>query len=96
MIASIVASLASASTPAPSVVREHAGVSLVEVPVTVLDSRGKPVRDLKADDFQVFDNGTEVKIESLDINDHLVAAALQYLSRGYRPIALVPGQKMAV
>ena len=40
-------------------------VTLVTVPVMVMDRAGKCIRDLKASDFRVFENGKEQKIDRL-------------------------------
>ena len=56
------------STPGP--VTERIGVSLVEVPVSVLDSSGAPVPGLQARDFHIFDDGRPVEIEALDIEEY--------------------------
>ncbi len=40
--------------------------SLVTVPVEVRDSAGRPVRNLRLEDFQIFQNGEEQKLLSLD------------------------------
>jgi Ca-activated chloride channel family protein len=40
-------------------------VTLVTVPVMVMDKAGKCIRDLKASDFRVFENGKEQKIDRL-------------------------------
>ncbi|MEW6363409.1 MAG: VWA domain-containing protein [Acidobacteriota bacterium] len=39
--------------------REEAGASIVEVPVFVQDEKGRPVPDLKQEDFKVYEDGNE-------------------------------------
>jgi VWFA-related protein len=47
-------------------VRELVNVNVVEVPVTVVDSSGNPVRGLTAANFELIDNGTKRTITSFD------------------------------
>ena len=49
--------------------RETAEVSLVEVPVRVLDREGAPMRDLAAKDFTLFDEGRPQEIVGFDAVD---------------------------
>lgn len=44
----------------------QAETRIVEVAIVARDSDGSPVPDLTADDFRVFDNGVEQKIQSFD------------------------------
>ena len=44
----------------------QAETRIVEVAIVARDSKGDPVNDLTADDFRVFDNGVEQKIQSFD------------------------------
>ena len=55
--------------PAKSPVRESAEVVLVEVPVRVVDRDGKPIRNLKASDFELFDDGKKQTIVGFDAID---------------------------
>ncbi len=46
-------------------------VTAVELPVTVLDRAGKPVKDLEQDDFTVFENGVEQEISHFALHEDL-------------------------
>lgn len=50
-------------------VREEARVTLVEVPVNVIDKQGRPVENLKAEDFEVFDDGKSLPITGFEVLD---------------------------
>jgi VWFA-related protein len=57
-----------AQTPAePPVVRFRNTVRLVEVDVVAKDKHGKPVADLEAQDFTLFDNGQPQKIKAMSV-----------------------------
>ncbi|HEY2798867.1 MAG TPA: VWA domain-containing protein [Thermoanaerobaculia bacterium] len=57
---------AAAGAQEPGPVRETAEVSLVEVPVRVLDKNGAPMRGLEAKDFTLFDEGRPQEIVGFD------------------------------
>lgn len=48
---------------------EAVEVTVVEVPVTVVDSAGKPVRGLTKDDFEIFDDGKRATVEHFEVLD---------------------------
>lgn len=50
-------------------VRETVNVNLVEVPVTVVDRNGNPVRGLTADKFELIDQGQKRAITSFEVID---------------------------
>jgi VWFA-related protein len=52
-----------------STVREEARVVVVEVPVNVTDREGHPVQNLKAEDFEVYDDGKPQKITGFEVLD---------------------------
>jgi len=67
--AGLIASFAGGAQTSVPPVKESVGVSLVEVPVTVLDSAGAPVRGLAISDFRVFDDGDEIHPEAMDVTE---------------------------
>jgi VWFA-related protein len=52
-----------------SAVREEARVVVVEVPVNVLDKDGHSVEGLKAEDFEVFDDGKPQQVTGFEVLD---------------------------
>ena len=56
-------------------VSEKITVSLVEVPVTVFDGSGNPVRGLKAENFELSDDRGTHAITSFDVMDYATAGA---------------------
>jgi VWFA-related protein len=58
-----------ASTASFAQLKESISVNIVEVPVTVVDSSGNPVRGLTAANFKLLDNGKERPISSFDTVD---------------------------
>src|ERR1700730_2386326 len=51
-------------------------VNEVIVPVTVLNSKGEMIFDLKKDNFHIYDNGVEQVLEQFDIGGDRLAVAL--------------------
>src|SRR5438067_7983314 len=67
-ILGIIAAVAGAATLFAQM-RETVNVNVVEVPVTVIDSSGNPVRGLTAANFELYDNGTKRDITGFDAID---------------------------
>ena len=61
-------------------VRESVTVSLVEVPVNVVDAGGNPVRGLTAANFELYDQGKRQQITSFDTIDFAVRDAVNAVS----------------
>src|SRR5438093_2036379 len=61
-------------------VKETVNVYLVEVPVTVVDSSGNPVRGLTAANFEIIDNGTKRQVTAFDKIDFASAEAVSAIS----------------
>jgi VWFA-related protein len=69
-----------AVTAAAAPVNETLTVSVVEVPVTVVDGSGNPVRGLTAANFKLLDNGKEREIMSFDTIDFASNESMQAVS----------------
>ena len=61
-------------------VRETVNVNVVEVPVTVVDSSGNPVRGLTAANFELVDGGRKRDITSFDSIDFASTASVNAIS----------------
>jgi VWFA-related protein len=61
-------------------VKETVNVFVVEVPVTVIDSKGNPVRGLTAANFELTDNGTKRTIDSFDKIDFASSESVTAIS----------------
>lgn len=73
--ACIAALLLLVAATAAAQVRENITVSLVEVPVTIVDGSGNPVRGLTAANFELFDRGKKQQITAFDTIDFAVRGA---------------------
>ena len=69
LAAASIAWSAGAAAQQPGAVRETAEVTLVEVAVRVTGKDGVPIRDLKASDFSLFDDGRKQEIVGFDAFD---------------------------
>jgi len=61
-------------------VKETVNVYLVEVPVTVVDSSGNPIRGLTAANFEIIDSGTKRQITAFDKIDFASPEAVSAIS----------------
>src|SRR5437764_8056143 len=62
----LVAAVAICATSAFAQMKETVNVNVIEVPVTVVDSSGNPVRGLTAANFEIYDGGKKQTITSFD------------------------------
>jgi hypothetical protein len=84
-LAAIGVGAAAAQEPGP--VRETAEVSLVEVPVRVLDKNGAPLHGLEAKDFTLFDDGRRQEIvgfDAVNLADHTAGPGVESPSASAR------------
>jgi VWFA-related protein len=77
IVAALVACSALAQVPA---VKETISVHVVEVPITVVDRDGNPVRGLAAANFQLFDDGKKQAMTSFDAIDFASPEVLKSVS----------------
>src|ERR1700704_3957838 len=77
-IAAVVIALGGAVLPL--VAQETVKVHLVEVPVTVIDHAGDPIRSLKPENFELFDDGKRQKITAFDAIDFASRESLSAIS----------------
>jgi VWFA-related protein len=61
-------------------VRENITVNLVEVPVSVVDGNGNPVRGLTAANFELYDQGKKQQIAAFDTIDFAVRDSVNAIS----------------
>jgi len=64
----------------PLIAQETVKVHLVEVPVTVIDHDGNPIRGLKPENFELFDDGKRQKITAFDAIDFASAESVSAIS----------------
>lgn len=69
-----------AASTASAQVKETIDVHLVEVPVTVIDHAGNPIRGLTPANFELFDQGTRQAISSFDVIDFASADITRNIS----------------
>jgi VWFA-related protein len=62
----LIAAVALCATSAFAQMKETVNVNVIEVPVSVVDSSGNPVRGLTAANFEVYDSGKKQAITSFD------------------------------
>src|SRR5260221_6520263 len=60
--------------------KETISVHLVEIPVTVIDRDGNPVRNLTQENFEVYDQGKKQKMSTFDVIDFASANVMKATS----------------
>ena len=68
------------AAPLLAQVRETVNVNVVEIPVTVIDSSGNPVRGLTAANFELIDGGKRRDVTSFDVIDFSSTASVSAIS----------------
>lgn len=68
------------AVPLMAQVRETVNVNVVEVPVTVVDSSGNPVRGLTAANFELTDGGKKREVSSFDMIDFASTGSVSAIS----------------
>ena len=68
------------ATAASAQLKETIEVHLVEVPVTVVDRAGDPVRGLKAANFEIFDQGKKQEITNFECIDYASSESMKATS----------------
>ena len=86
----VVFSLPLVAAEIPKSVRGSASASLVEVPVTVVDSDGKAVPGLTLGDFDLRDNGKPVLLNAVDVTTFAAASSVRAEAA---PIAVAPAAR---
>jgi VWFA-related protein len=70
LIPSVTSGAPEKAAPKPETqVREEARVTVVEVPVNVVDKNGRAVENLTADDFEIFDDGKKQPLTGFEVLD---------------------------
>jgi hypothetical protein len=72
--------LAFAGAVLPLIAQETVKVHLVEVPVTVIDHDGNPIRGLEPENVELFDDGKRQKITAFDAIDFASAESVSAIS----------------
>lgn len=72
--------IALGGTVLPLFAQETVKVHLVEVPVTVVDRVGNPIRGLKPENFELFDDGKRQKITAFDAIDFASTESVSAIS----------------
>src|SRR6185369_12363334 len=80
MRARVVLLLAIAAAPLLAQVKETVNVTVVEVPVTVIDRDGNPIRGLTAANFEVLDEGKKRAVTAFDKIDFASKESVQAMS----------------
>ncbi len=60
--------------------KETVNVNLIEVPVTVVDSSGNPIRGLTVQNFELIDSGTGRQITAFDEIDFASSESMKAIS----------------
>src|SRR4051794_31574783 len=78
--ATVIFIIAAAAAALLAQIRETVNVNVIEVPVTVVDSSGNPIRGLTAANFELLDQGKKRQVTSFDKIDFGAAESVTAIS----------------